>query len=221
MTPPRVAVVDDHELIAASLAAALGAEGYEVVAPRLGEVGSLAELTSLLVAAEPAVAVVDLDLGAVGTGEELIEPLAAVGTGVIVVSGTEDVTVAGACLERGAAGWLAKRSSPGELFAAVRAVLEGRRAMTPDEVDRYRRVTRDQRAAVAAALAPFARLTAREGSVLAALMDGEGVGQIAASSFVSEATVRSQVRAILAKLGVHSQLEVVAMASRAGWTPTR
>ncbi len=38
---------------------------------------------------------------------------------------------------------------------------------------------------------------------------------------VSEATVRSQIRSVLTKLGVNSQLEAVALAWRMGWVPTR
>jgi DNA-binding NarL/FixJ family response regulator len=50
-------------------------------------------------------------------------------------------------------------------------------------------------------------------------MEGRSVDRIAETSFVSSDTVRTQVRAILTKLGVNSQLEAVAMARRAGWFP--
>ncbi len=72
----------------------------------------------------------------------------------------------------------------------------------------------DRRSSV---LAPFHCLTAREGQVLRALAEGVGVAAIAADWFVSEATVRSQVRGVLTKLGVTSQLEAVAAAHRCGW----
>jgi two-component system nitrate/nitrite response regulator NarL len=48
-------------------------------------------------------------------------------------------------------------------------------------------------------------------------MQGDSADEIAASTFVSLATVRSHIRAILQKLGVNSQLAAVAAASRAGW----
>jgi DNA-binding NarL/FixJ family response regulator len=48
-------------------------------------------------------------------------------------------------------------------------------------------------------------------------MDGASAEEIAKSSFVSLATVRSQIRSILEKLGVHSQVAAVAMAHRAHW----
>ena len=67
-------------------------------------------------------------------------------------------------------------------------------------------------------LEPFESLTSREADVLAGLMGGLAATEIAEQSFVSLSTVRSQIRAVLAKLGVHSQLAAVAMAHQSGWT---
>ena len=64
----------------------------------------------------------------------------------------------------------------------------------------------------------FARLTEREQFVLSELMEGHGAEDIAKAAFVSISTVRSQIKAILQKLGVNSQLAAVAMARRAGWS---
>ena len=49
-------------------------------------------------------------------------------------------------------------------------------------------------------------------------MDGQSANTIAAASFVSITTVRSQIRSVLQKLNVNSQLEAVAAATRCGWT---
>jgi two-component system, NarL family, nitrate/nitrite response regulator NarL len=64
----------------------------------------------------------------------------------------------------------------------------------------------------------FARLTEREQVVLSELMEGHCAEDIAKAAFVSISTVRSQIKAILLKLGVNSQLAAVAMARRAGWS---
>ena len=53
--------------------------------------------------------------------------------------------------------------------------------------------------------------------MLHALASGQSAAQIAAAAYVSEATVRTQVRAVLTKLGVTSQLQAIALARRAGW----
>lgn len=66
-------------------------------------------------------------------------------------------------------------------------------------------------------LLEFNRLTPREEEVLFALMRGAKARDICAQSFVSMPTVRSQIRAILTKLGVTSQLAAVALAYQSGW----
>ncbi len=64
-------------------------------------------------------------------------------------------------------------------------------------------------------------LTERERHVLAELMDGHCAEEIASASCVSISTVRSQIKSILQKLGVNSQLAAVALARRAGWSTDR
>ena len=61
---------------------------------------------------------------------------------------------------------------------------------------------RIERAGRQRALSPFERLTQRERCVLAALVDGLSAEEIAESQFVALTTVRSQIRAVLQKLGV-------------------
>jgi len=91
------------------------------------------------------------------------------------------------------------------------------RAMPVAERDTLLAAVRERRAHDRDRLAPFESLTPREQAVLAELMEGSSAEQIAESSFVSTATVRSQIRAVLAKLSVHSQVAAVARAHRAGW----
>jgi DNA-binding CsgD family transcriptional regulator len=55
--------------------------------------------------------------------------------------------------------------------------------------------------------------------VLAHLVNARTADEIAAAEFVSMATVRSQIQAVLRKLGVNSQLAAVALANERGWTP--
>jgi two-component system, NarL family, nitrate/nitrite response regulator NarL len=67
-------------------------------------------------------------------------------------------------------------------------------------------------------LKPFALLTEREQVVLAELMEGHCAEEIANAASVSISTIRSQIKAILQKLGVNSQLAAVALARRAEWS---
>jgi DNA-binding CsgD family transcriptional regulator len=67
----------------------------------------------------------------------------------------------------------------------------------------------------------FSDLTSRERLVLSDLIDGYHASAIAERACVSVATVRTQIRSILQKLGVNSQLAAVALARQAGWTLTQ
>ena len=69
------------------------------------------------------------------------------------------------------------------------------------------------------AVALIETLTRREREVLRSLVSGRRASEIAETDFVSVTTVRNQIQSILTKLGAHSQLEAVAIAVRAGWTP--
>lgn len=69
------------------------------------------------------------------------------------------------------------------------------------------------------ALQLFAALTNREKVVLAELMEGHCAEEIAKAAFLSISTIRSQIKSILQKLGVNSQLAAVALARRVGWSP--
>lgn len=209
-----VAVVDDHYLFGNVLAAALSAQGTDVLQPRLT---TIEELRERLLAAAPAVALLDRDLGPVGSGEDLIAPLAAAGTAVIVVSGSLDEATAGRCLARGAAACLSKTAPFDAVLGAVLAAAAGDPVMSSAERERLVATWRRSHAEDADAAAPFARLSPREADVLGQLMDGRAVRAIAEDACVSEGTVRTQVRAILQKLDVNSQLEAVALAARVNW----
>jgi two-component system nitrate/nitrite response regulator NarL len=206
----HVVVVDDHRLFGAALATALVAEGFSVTVP---ELTALADLRRLVLDDAPDVILLDLDLGAIGSGESLLGTFVGAGAAVLVVSGTTDEATIGRCLDQGAAGWMSKCAPLDELLESVRAVAAGGEGPRP-----ARRLPAAPRPA--APVSSFDWLTARESAVLAMLMEGQTVARIAAACFVSEATVRTQVRAVLHKLGVNSQLEAVALASRAGWSLT-
>jgi DNA-binding NarL/FixJ family response regulator len=210
----RVLVVDDHALLVQTLLAALAIEGHEAVA-----VSSLDPATVLDEAERfaPDLVLLDLDLGAdAGSGLALVVPLRALGSLVVMMTGEQDPRRLAECVEAGAEGIVPKSGSFDELLAGIDAAFEGRllpanrRQELVRELARWRAADRDR-------LAPFERLTQREREVLASLMGGQSAERIAADAVVSLATVRSQIRAILAKLGVNSQLSAVALARRAGW----
>jgi DNA-binding NarL/FixJ family response regulator len=214
----RAVVVDDHRLLAQSIAVALTLEGVDCT---VAEVSSAEQILADLSSEPPDVVLLDLDLGAeVGDGGALVRPLVLSGCRVLVLSATSDPSRMAAALEAGAAGVLAKTEPIEVLLAASTAAARGEEVMSASDRRLVLRDAEERRARRNAKLAPFERLTDREGQVLRALASGTGVSAIAAGWHVSEATVRSQVRGVLTKLGVGSQLEAVALAHETGWLTT-
>ncbi len=212
-----ILIVDDHELVAGTLALALRQQGMEAEVATAQTREALLEGARLMM---PALVLLDLDLGPpLGSGLDLIGPLVAAGATVVMVTAVTDRARLGACIEAGAAGVVSKAVGLPELLAAVHRAAAGEPALEPAEREdllaelRLRRIEERQR------MARFWSLTGREQEVLARLVAGEQAEAIAAQSFVSVATVRSHIRAILLKLGVSSQLAAVALARQAGWPP--
>jgi DNA-binding NarL/FixJ family response regulator len=212
----RVLVVDDHALLAETLAGELRHAGCDVRV-----VGAPNHATVLAAAEELRAEVVLLDLylgRAVGTSVPLIAPLVGAGAEVVVLTGMTDEMMFATCVEAGASGVLSKSADLDCVLDAVVRAANHERVQPAGEraqlLERLRIARFEQRAR----LAPFERLTRRERSVLAALMTGRSAAEIAEDSFVSLATVRSQIRSILQKLDVTSQLAAVAAAHHAGWT---
>jgi DNA-binding NarL/FixJ family response regulator len=215
----RVLIVEDHGLVAIALQLGLSARGWDVETTDGPTASDVIEHARRF---EPQVVLLDIGLGEkVGNGIDLIAPLLATGAHVVMLTAETRRFVLAACLEKGAAGWLGKNVFPDEVVNTLNDVLDGTpligcaaRAALIDEL-------RIERAGQRKALSPFERLTARERDVLAALVDGLSAEEIAENQFVALTTVRSQIRAVLQKLGVRSQLAAVAHANRVGWRPDR
>ncbi|HSN07358.1 MAG TPA: response regulator transcription factor [Candidatus Angelobacter sp.] len=216
MTPGHgVLLVEDHELLAEMLCTALVAEG---VAARTVPPTATADVLRAVESDAPAVVLLDLDLGeAVGDGTALIGPIASAGSSVLLVTGSTDRLRIAAAVAAGAVGYVLKSGPFDELLAAVRDVLAGVPVLTEAERFELLALRRRASAAEAARRHPFDRLTPREQQVLRALTEGHSVDAIADRWVVSPATVRTQVRGILTKLGVGTQLAAVALARRSGW----
>ena len=212
-----VLIVDDHDLIGTSLAVALTAEGLRARrAAAVDLAGVLAEADAL----PPGLALLDLDLGRDPGGRRidghpLVAPLVAAGWRVLVLSGTADHARVGGALAAGAAGWVSKSAPFPTLLRAVRDLLAGREIMLAArrrqlvELYEARSVERREPAG------KLDRLTHREREVLAQLAAGQRAQVVADHFVVSLATVRTQIRAVLTKLEVGSQLEAVALFRRA------
>ena len=101
------------------------------------------------------------------------------------------------------------------LVELVETIAAGRQPMTPQERRTWLAEQRRLHAALERRAERLARLSPREREVLQALAEGRRAGAIAQAGGVSVATVRSQIRSVLAKLTVGSQLEAVALVREA------
>jgi DNA-binding NarL/FixJ family response regulator len=211
---PRLLLVDDHQLLAETLRVSLAQAGFSVsVAPCVSLDSVLAEAAAV----RPVLVVLDLDLQGAGYGYDLIGPLRELGAQVLVLTGTVDRIELARCLEAGALGIASKadgfahvldqigRAANGEMVTAVTE-----RAQLLTDLGTHRREENRR-------LAPFETLSARERDVLRQIVDGKQAAAIAEASFVSLATVRTQIRSILMKLEVTSQVAAVALARQGGW----
>jgi DNA-binding NarL/FixJ family response regulator len=205
-----VLVVDDHVLLTIGLQLALTARGWEVE--------TTSGPTALDVVAhsqcfQPQCVLLDINLGGgMGSGIDLVGPLLSTGAQVVMLTGERRRLILAECIEAGAAGWIGKGAQINEVDSTLGHVVAGGtvigradRALLLDEL-------RLARAGTLRAHAKFERLTKREALVLGELIDGLSAEEIAEVHFVALTTVRSQIRAVLQKLGVRSQLAAVALA---------
>jgi DNA-binding NarL/FixJ family response regulator len=214
--PLRILVVDDHQLLANAVILGLRSQGYEVAE---AADPSVAALVSDVRRNRPALVLLDLDLGDGLDGVHRIGPLREAGATVIVVSGCTDRRVMADALAAGAVGWITKSEPFDELVAAVARVANGQPLLSAQQRQAIRAEAGSFRRSRDLHAAALQTLSDRERAVLAGLMAGRRAEELAAESFVAVATVRSQIRSILAKLGVGSQLAAVALAHQAGFRP--
>lgn len=214
----RVVLVEDHQLFAESLDVAMTIEGYDV--RRISPPESVTHANTLLPAilrAQPRIVLLDLDLGPAGSAIPLIEPIVRTGAAVVVVTASHDKVRWGECLRNGARIVLSKTSPLNRILATVRLINDGRSVLSHEDREDLLRLYHSERHEVKEIRGRLDALTRRESEILGYLMDGLNVRDIAVRSVVSEATVRTQVKSILAKLGVSSQLAAVGIAHRANW----
>ncbi|WP_343907598.1 response regulator transcription factor [Nocardioides aquiterrae] len=204
----RVLLVEDHEVLATSLAMVLDRE------PDLDTVGVAATLAAarrLLVSARPDVVLLDHRLpdgDGVAAIPELLElrPEARV---VVLTASTADRVLTGA-IAAGASGFVSKSRGVADVCAAVRAAAAGEAVISAEMLARLlRRLQRRDTPAQP-------ELTGREVEVLELVAEGLTNAVIAQRLHLSVHTVRNHIANLSQKLGAHSKLEALAIAVRQG-----
>ena len=210
----RVFLVDDQALVRAGFAMMVSAQDDMTV---VGEAGDGATAVSRLATAPADVVLMDVrmpQLDGVEATRRIVGARPA--TRVIVLTTFDLDEYAFAGLRAGASGFLLKDAPPEDLLAAIRTVYAGDAVIAPSTTRRLL----DQ---VAADLPvpvpgpdPLAALTEREREVLLAMARGLSNAEIAGSMYLSEATVKTHVGRILAKLGLRDRVQVVVLAYEQG-----
>jgi DNA-binding NarL/FixJ family response regulator len=210
----RVLIVDDHPLTREALGGLLTSNGFDVV----GQATDGAEAIERAGALHPDVVVLDMTM----PGMDGLTALprireAAPESAVVVLTAAEDDTNLLTAIRLGAAGYLLKNEPPERIVDFLRGVAHGEAALSGAVARRLMEQLRDgdgNRGDVVPA--SFAeRLSARELEVLLLLDQHLSTEEIAARLFISEHTVRSHVKNLLAKLGVSSRHEALAQLAAA------
>jgi len=217
-TPPQpvsVLLVDDDALVRSALRLILGGDPAITV---VGEASDGQEGVALVESLRPDVVLMDIRMprldGLAATERALaLQPDLVVV--VLTTFDTDDMVLS--ALRLGARGFLLKDTPPADLVAAVRAAAAGQPMLSPS-------VTGQLIAAVAAsgprkdaeARARLATLTEREHEVALAVARGQSNSEIAASLFMSVATVKSHVGRLFGKLGVENRVQVAICVHEAG-----
>lgn len=206
-----VLVVDDHALFADALQARLRRErdlGPVAVAYNARDASRQVATT------RPAVVILDVVLND-RSGLDLAEEIRKVSptSKVVILTALSSIDGVVTAVSRGARAWLPKTVDSAFLVRVVRGVNRGEAWLAPDLLGL---VLTDLTSRAGAQPNPLAALTVREGEVLQCMVDGLTRTEIAARLRVSENTIRTHARNLIAKLGVHSTLESVALALRCG-----
>lgn len=198
-----VLLADDHMVVRSGLKALLGTQpGIEVVA----EAASGEEALALVEQHGPAVVMMDLAMGAGMDGIEAIKQMRQRNSRQAILVFTtydSDADIVRA-VDAGAMGYLLKDASPEEIFAAVRGAVHGKSMMSAPVASRLFQQLRN----------PDAILTPREAELLSLLTEGLSNRELGRRLFISEATVKTHLAHIYAKLGVETRSAAIATAIR-------
>ena len=208
----RVVLVDDQALVRAGFRMVLEFSGGITV---VGEAGDGAEALRLLRTVDADVVVMDVRMPVLDGVAATREICAAGPTPRVLVLTTFDTEAdAFAALQAGASGFLLKNVPPEELVAAIHVIATGDAVVAPRITRRL--LDRFAGALLSAPSASLEGLTEREHEVLLHVAQGLSNAEIAARLVVTEATVKTHVGRILAKLGLRDRVQAVVLAYESG-----
>ena len=212
MSVIRVALVDDQSLFRAGIRMLVSSQpDLEFV----GEAGDGAEAVTMVAASDPDVVLMDIRMpvmDGIAATRAILEDAASRGTTPprVVALTTFDLDEAAArAIRAGASGFLLKDTEPEFLLASIRAVHSGTSVIAASATLELF----EQFAPPAIPVPPaFETLTAREREIFQLAARGLSNAEIAKDQFVSEATVKTHVSRVLAKLSLRDRVQLVVFA---------
>ena len=208
-----IAVVDDHQVLTDALVLALGAEAdFQIV----GVAGTCAAARGLLTEICPDVLLLDISLPD-GDGLQLVPEFkrSCPKTSILVLTSHFDEKTLLRVIETGVGGFVSKSRPLSEVITAVRQAAEGEIVMPASLLLALATRTSRSRAEYLAQNG-HEPLTPREREILIRLAQGKTGSEIADEFHIAPLTVRTHIRNLIDKLGVHSRLEAVTHALRQG-----
>ncbi|MCA0308660.1 MAG: response regulator transcription factor [Actinobacteria bacterium] len=220
--PIRVVLVDDQQLVRAGLAMVIDAQPDMTVA---GQAGSGAEAIALVAATPCDIVLMDVRMPGMDGLEATRRILEAADAGgaaspprlVMLTTYDLDEYLLSA-ITAGASGFLLKNAPPADLLAAIRTVHTGDAVIAPSATRRLlAHVAANPSAPGPDPVDPrLATLTDREREVLELIARGLSNAEISSTLYLSETTVKTHVRRVLAKLGVRDRVQAVVVAYESG-----
>ncbi|MTB71418.1 response regulator [Arsenicicoccus sp. MKL-02] len=212
----RLLLADDQELVRMGFRMVLDAQPDMQV---VGEVGDGAAAVEL--AAQADVVLMDIRMPRMDGVEATRRIVASGAAAKVLVLTTFDLDeYVHTALKAGAGGFLLKDAGPAELLAAIRAVHQGDSVVAPSAtrrlLERFLPGLPDEHEPLRSAEEQLAPLTEREREVLLAVGRGRSNQEIAAELYVAEATVKTHVGRILAKLHLRDRVQMVVLAYDTG-----
>jgi DNA-binding NarL/FixJ family response regulator len=212
--PLRVVVADDQELVRTGFCVILEAAGFTVA----GEAADGAAAVALAASERPDVVLMDVRMP-VMDGLEATRLITAAGPAApkVVILTTFDLDdYVYEALRSGASGFLLKDAPRADLVAAVRVAAAGDALLAPSVTRRLIEAFARRPASAAPAPSRLASLTPRERDILLQVARGRSNTEIARELVVTEATVKTHVGHLLAKLGLRDRVQAVILAYETG-----
>jgi DNA-binding NarL/FixJ family response regulator len=212
--PLRVVVADDQELVRAGFCVILEAAGFTVA----GEAADGAAAVALAASERPDVVLMDVRMP-VMDGLEATRLITAAGPDApkVVILTTFDLDdYVYEALRSGASGFLLKDAPRADLVAAIRVAAAGDALLAPSVTRRLIEAFARRPASAAPAPSRLASLTPRERDILLQVARGRSNTEIARELVVTEATVKTHVGHLLAKLGLRDRVQAVVLAYETG-----